>query len=845
MRKSILSIVLITILLCSGIMPTVQAAGKLDSLKVGEVEFIGHPAMVSTLFGTGFGFNEKGENLLFASLQGNPAPFVVWNLDTWQMEDILYLDTICNGVDVSPVDGRVYIATNSSFYIYDPITKKLGAYGRHGEKAIMERGGFDEAGNYYFGSYPNAILFRYNIKKDIIEIMGSNMLPGNYIRGMAVCGNEVYMGGMGEETQIAVFNTRTKRTKVIPMPEDEELITEPPHSVYAMSSLGRYFTAKIAFNQYYTGVYDTQEKEWIGVVESACHLHWAGPEKNEKGEDLLFYGTNEGCIHSFNTVTGEIKAYDGLSTIGYVTKPAILTLKDQEKYPGKSIVFGAAQHGFAIGNFEKNTIEYFTPDEFPSMPTNLAKINNGYNNDIVCGIHQGSDMVIYDVKERKVRAKHTCSQIEGHAVFDGKYYLGMYGHARLQELEPYSETGAVVLGHMGDEHQDRSFNITDAGDKIVWGAIPYYGYLGGCIGIYDKKTGDYQVVKDAVKDQSITGLTYFDGKVYGCTGIYGGLGVVPVDAPAHLFRMDVQTGEVELSVPVSFQSEKATQYYLGKMAVSEDGRLFVGSNNILAEVNPENLSIKKEWKLASNPNLEVGNGNMTYWEANYMKFTDNGLLLTNIGSSLTALDIETGKTKNLYNEYAVHGFLIGGDDQIYMKTGEDGGAIYRLNIEGISGTRDRVISKRSIILKADHSKALYYGDFKVIDEQNDQVAPREIDGRTLVPVRFLAQNFGAQVGWDEATQTVTVSFDEKTASIRIGEKSMTLDGEEIPLDTEAITIEARTMLPLRAFVENVLEKTVYYDDQTGLIVLSDESLITNSDSDDLEILNDKIKQKQG
>ena len=36
--------------------------------------------------------------------------------------------------------------------------------------------------------------------------------------------------------------------------------------------------------------------------------------------------------------------------------------------------------------------------------------------------------------------------------------------------------------------------------------------------------------------------------------------------------------------------------------------------------------------------------------------------------------------------------------------------------------------------------------------------PRIVNDRTLIPLRAVAEAFGAQVGWDETTQTVTVEL---------------------------------------------------------------------------------------
>lgn len=107
------------------------------------------------------------------------------------------------------------------------------------------------------------------------------------------------------------------------------------------------------------------------------------------------------------------------------------------------------------------------------------------------------------------------------------------------------------------------------------------------------------------------------------------------------------------------------------------------------------------------------------------------------------------------------------------------------------------------------------------------VAPVVINNRTLVPVRFISENFGADVSWDQQTQTVTVKGD-KTLEFTLNNPEMTVDGNAEPLDCAATVIDNRTLLPLRALVE-ALGKNVFWDAR-GLI------LITESDKElDAEI----------
>jgi hypothetical protein len=45
-----------------------------------------------------------------------------------------------------------------------------------------------------------------------------------------------------------------------------------------------------------------------------------------------------------------------------------------------------------------------------------------------------------------------------------------------------------------------------------------------------------------------------------------------------------------------------------------------------------------------------------------------------------------------------------------------------------------------------------------IDPANPKVVPVIINNRTMLPLRFVTENLGATVGWDAATQTITIRY---------------------------------------------------------------------------------------
>ncbi len=138
------------------------------------------------------------------------------------------------------------------------------------------------------------------------------------------------------------------------------------------------------------------------------------------------------------------------------------------------------------------------------------------------------------------------------------------------------------------------------------------------------------------------------------------------------------------------------------------------------------------------------------------------------------------------------------------------------NDNGMTAT---ALAGSNVVLKLGTPNAIANGQKTFVDTNNADVVPFTENGRTLVPVRFISEAFGARVGWQEATQTVLVNFEDKEIKLVIGSNEMTVNGETVLLDTPANTYNSRTLIPLRALVE-ALGKEVFWDDR-GLIVIGE------------------------
>ncbi|MBT9153596.1 MAG: putative thiosulfate sulfurtransferase [Firmicutes bacterium] len=99
-----------------------------------------------------------------------------------------------------------------------------------------------------------------------------------------------------------------------------------------------------------------------------------------------------------------------------------------------------------------------------------------------------------------------------------------------------------------------------------------------------------------------------------------------------------------------------------------------------------------------------------------------------------------------------------------------------------------------------------------------QVAPVIRNGRVLVPFRALFEAFGATVNWQEATETVTGQLGTTSISLRLNRPEAVVNGRAVRLDVAPIVLGGRTLVPLRFVAEN-LGADVRWEESTQTVVV--------------------------
>jgi hypothetical protein len=101
------------------------------------------------------------------------------------------------------------------------------------------------------------------------------------------------------------------------------------------------------------------------------------------------------------------------------------------------------------------------------------------------------------------------------------------------------------------------------------------------------------------------------------------------------------------------------------------------------------------------------------------------------------------------------------------------------------------------------------------------VPPTIIAGRTMVPIRFISEAFGAEVQWESETRTVRIYF-EKTqtrVTLQINNTIARINDKIVTLDAPPQILNGRTMVPIR-FISEAFGASVDWDNATRTVTIT-------------------------
>ncbi len=133
--------------------------------------------------------------------------------------------------------------------------------------------------------------------------------------------------------------------------------------------------------------------------------------------------------------------------------------------------------------------------------------------------------------------------------------------------------------------------------------------------------------------------------------------------------------------------------------------------------------------------------------------------------------------------------LVTGDNQDNEYTGVN--KWKNIRVSAVELSAQPALVEQEVIVNINNSKV----DFTDIKPYIDA------NGRVIVPVKFVAEQLGADVTWDKVLKQVTIRKNDTEIILIIGQKRLQINGQAEEMDTEAILKDGRTCIPMRAVVE--------------------------------------------
>lgn len=616
----------------------------------GQPENLGAPVRGVTALDSAYGV-EDGRDVLYTTVSGIPAAFEVVDLETYKVLRTFPLpggtSSWSHEVDK---DGNVYVGVSGKLFRYLPSEKSMEDLGDVPGAGALYDLSIDEVGNVYMGTYPKGSVVRWNVQSRTYDDLGQVASGKDYVRGLELDGHTLY-AGTGPVGTLWKMNLNSGEKEEIPFPVVEGFSDGLPF-VMGLQKAGDYLFANIDHRLLL--IYDTVKGEWVDT-----HI------RNYKGiysppvRDNEMWFMAGGKLHKFDLETEEVSATNiafptFLRHAGWVDVSAT-----NPDLPGVSLA--TVQFDGKISFMNLETEKVVTKDPIlEGQPVEIQTLEKGPSDNLYISGYLTKYGSRYNIKTGEVH-DYVLGQSEGMTSLGTTMIFGNYQWGVILEVEDGSDDDPIEVHKIG-QGQDRPFAMTSGDGQVFVGTVAEYGKLDGALSIRDRE-GNWKTHVGIVDDQSVTGLAYRDGVVYGSSGVWGGLGSAPTQENAVVFKADATTGEKLLEMTPELPG-KLPAKHIGQLTFGPDGLLWGAAWGTVFAMDPDTLEVVKsrevfptDWKF----------GHM--WRPIQMRWGDDGLLYTTLGRNLTVINPESLDHRVLAEKTEL--MTLGGDGYIYYAQGTE------------------------------------------------------------------------------------------------------------------------------------------------------------------------------
>lgn len=115
----------------------------------------------------------------------------------------------------------------------------------------------------------------------------------------------------------------------------------------------------------------------------------------------------------------------------------------------------------------------------------------------------------------------------------------------------------------------------------------------------------------------------------------------------------------------------------------------------------------------------------------------------------------------------------------------------------IFGSEKQITVDVNKISQTSNEISVFFNGEKIIFDQ----PPVNENGRILVPIRAIAEDMGAEVSWDSNTNATVITQLGKKIVLQINNHTIYIDDQSVTLDVSPKIIGGRTLVPIRAIAE--------------------------------------------
>lgn len=475
------------------------------------------------------------------------------------------------------------------------------------------------------GTYPNSKLFEYDTLTQAFRDYGSVMPGEDYIRGLTADERWIY-AGIGSTKHVIRIDRVTGERMELPL----DGISGLPGFVDRLWVMEDCLFVSCDFVD--THVYQLDSLKRIGSFPSDNMLtgltpHYPGLLFFKQGTKLCSWDMKNACWSETgidDLPPGRCKALEWLTSS-----------QDAEKAPRLALVTVNAET--AVIDLSKKQV---TTQRLAVEPQSLqiTCLETGPQGKLYLGGYQRGFSIYDPISDKQELEIGLFPQIEGLTFLDGAAYFGTYTHAHMFRYDPgrpldfgwKPEHNPGWLGSLG-HNQDRPFAMTTGGGLVFAGCTPDYGVRGGALGVYDPSTNEWKVYPEIVHEQSILGLAYRDGLLYGGTTVWGGLGTSPAEGPAKMFIWDVASARKISEFVPAIPSLDHPPLMIGDLTAGPDGRIWGAIDGTIFAMDPETCRVVKS-KV-----IQPSEYKHSKWRPIYLKWGPDGLLYTTLGRRLTVI----------------------------------------------------------------------------------------------------------------------------------------------------------------------------------------------------------------